>query len=285
MKLRSFILLLAILFFSGQNPVSAQLKKTFCVPVNALSEVEYPFKAGEYFSFVLHYKWGMVNADLGKAYVKLDTTVFNGVPVYHCMATGRTLKFYDMFFKVREAFQSWFTRDGLKPMRFTRNTREGDYEARNDYMYRRAKDNPRISANLYTSKKGQYTMELPLTSCTYDIPSLFYMARNIDLSNAKPDTKFPMTFVIDDDVFNIFMVYKGREIKEIQGIGKIKALKFSIQVVKGEVFNGDDTLFLWISDDRNRIPLSVETGIKVGHVSARLTSYSGLRYPFESLVK
>ena len=80
--------------------------------------------------FILHYKWGSINADVGTATVKLDSLTFNGHPAFRCSVEGRTSRFFDIFFKVREKFDSWFTRDGLKPLKFTRDTYEGGYEAR-----------------------------------------------------------------------------------------------------------------------------------------------------------
>ena len=48
----------------------------------------------------------------------------------------------------------------------------------------------------------------------------------------------------------------------------------------------DGTEFeVWISDDRNKIPLYIKSPIKVGSVQAYLTSYEGLRYPLDSFIK
>jgi hypothetical protein len=263
----------------------SQTKESHCIPVRSLSESTYPFKAGESFGLTIHYKWGLVNTDLGSASVVLDSSILNGVPVFHCTATGRTYKFYDMFFKVRENFQSWFTRKDLSPMKFTRNTSEGDYSARNYFIYKHDKVNPKIEANNYSSKKGEYSIALPLTKCTYDIPSLFYMARNIDLSKVRQGVRYPMTFVIDNDVYNVYFVYWGKMTKTVPGLGKVRTMKFSAKLLEGQVFKGDKDMLLWISDDENRLPVYAEASIRVGLVSLRLSSYSGLKSPFKAIVK
>lgn len=256
-----------------------------CVPTTPLTEDSYPFTAGESLTMIFHYRWGVINADLGKGSVLLDTSVLNGIPVFHCKASGRTYKFYDNFFEVRENFQSWFTKDGLVPMRFTRNTHEGDYICRNDFSYKWTPGNEHIDANLYTLKKGARTITLPLSKCVFDLPALYYMARNMDLSKVAKDVKYPMTFVIDDDVYNVYFIFRGREVKEVEGLGNIHTLRFSAQLLKGEVFKGDGDMTLWITDDDNRIPVYIEAPIRVGFISARVTGYSGLKHPFKSLVK
>ena len=101
---------------------NSDLKGTSCVPVRTVSEEELAFQSGETMSFVLHYKWGSINADVGNATVRLDSVTFNGQKAFCCSAFGKTTKVFDLFFKVREDFKSWFTRDGLRPLKFTRDT-------------------------------------------------------------------------------------------------------------------------------------------------------------------
>ena len=158
-------------------------KGTSCVPVKTTVEEELAFQAGEKVDFILHYKWGSINTDVGTATVTLDSLTFNGHEAFRCSVFGKTKKFYDVFFKVREDFDSWFTRDGLRPLKFTRDTHEGGYEARNTYLYEWDAAEPYIAADVYTSNLGQKSMQLPLTPCTYDLPALFFFARNMDMDN------------------------------------------------------------------------------------------------------
>ena len=258
-----------------------------CIPVRTVAEDDLAYKSGERFSFTIHYEWGAIDSDVGWASVSLDTVSFNGEKAFHCSVYGRTTRLYDLFFKVREDFQSWFTADGLKPLKFTRNTREGKYEARNtySYMWDSPEDSVFIAADVFTSSGGPRSVRLPLGACTYDLPSLFYLARNIDMDKVVPDVKYPMTFAIDDDVYNVYFIYRGKERKKVKGFGTVNTMKFSAKLLAGNVFTGDEDLTVWISDDSNRIPVLFEAPILVGVASGRIESCSGLKYPFTSLVK
>lgn len=209
----------------------------------------------------------------------------NGEKVFHCAAFGRTTRFFDWFFTVREDFQSWFTYDGLSPRRFTRDTKEGKYVAKNTYVYRwggLAGDH--IAADIYTSSRGDRSMDLPLDKCTYDLPALFYLARNMDFDKVETGIKYPMTFAIDDDVYNVYFIMKGRETVKVKGLGTVRTIKFAAKLLSGNVFTGEEDLDIWISDDENRIPVLFEAPILVGTASGRLKDYSGLKHPFSSLV-
>lgn len=282
-----YILLLCV--FLGFQKMHAQEKivseGTSCVPVRTVKYDSLAFAPGEKMSFVMHYKWGAINSDVGHAEVSLDTVTLNGQKMFCCKATGKTTRLYDLFFKVREDFRSWFTCDGLVPLRFTRDTYEGGYVAKNTYVYEWSATDPHIAAEVYSSSRGQRSLELPLTRCTYDLPALFFYARNMDIDNIVPGKKYPMTFAIDDDVFNVYFILYGRETIKIKGLGTVRTIKFAARLLAGEVFTGEEDMMIWVSDDANRVPVLFEAPILVGTASGRMTGCSGLKYPFDALIE
>ena len=260
-------------------------RETYCIPVKTVEEDELAFQAGEKLTFTMHYEWGAINSDVGTGTVVLDTVRYNGIKTFHCSVYGKTTRLYDLFFKVREDFDSWFACDGLRPLKFTRDTHEGHYVAKNTYIYDWNAVEPHIDADVYSSSSGQRNLELPLTSCTYDLPSLFFLARNMDIDNIVPGKKYPMTFAIDDDVYNVYFILYGRETIKVKGLGTVKTIKFAARLLAGEVFTGEGDMMIWVTDDDNRIPVCFEAPILVGTASGRLKSYSGLKHPFTSLIK
>lgn len=273
---------LLLVFCAG---ATEPLKGPNCIPVKSLDEGKLAFKGGESLSFVIHYKWGGINSDVANATVKLDTTTLNGVPVFHSRVFGKTARFYDLFFKVREDFQSWFTRDGVVPVKFYRDSREGGYYSVNRYEYMwEPEENKHIRAEIETSRRPLRNEELPLSGCTYDLPSLFYMARNMNFSKVKPNVKYPMTFAIDDDIYNVYFIWLGREKKYIKGIGTVKTMKFAAKLIAGDVFGSGQDMFVWITEDENRIPVYFLAPIRVGVASGWLTGWENLKYPFDSII-
>lgn len=280
-------ILLCVLLSSGN--MHAQEKSvsdsTSCVPVRTSSYKDLAFDAGEKMYFTLHYKWGAINSDVGTASVELDTLTYNGVKSFCCTVQGRTTKFFDLFFRVREDFRSWFSCEGLYPLKFTRNTQEGGYRARNTYFYDWKADEPVIHGDVFSSSSGQRYPELPLTRCTFDLPALFFYARNMDIDNVVPGKKYPMTFAIDDDIYNVYFILYGREKIKVKGLGTVNTIKFAAKLLEGEVFTGEEDMLIWISDDDNRLPVYFEAPLLVGNATGRMTGYEGLKHPFTSLVE
>lgn len=263
---------------------NSDLKGTSCIPVMAVVEDSLAFQTGERMEFLIHYQWGSINTDVGSAAVSLDSLTYNGQKAFLCSASGRTSKWFDYVFKVREDFKSWFTRDGLIPLKFTRDTYEGGYVAKNTYYYNRNAAEPHILADVFSSKRGQRFLELPLTRCTFDLPSLFYFARNMDFDAVEPGRRYPMTFAIDDDIYNVYFILYGRETIKVKGLGTVKTIKFAAKLLEGEVFKGEEDMLIWVTDDENRLPVYFEAPLIVGLASGRLTGCEGLKHPFSSLI-
>ena len=281
------VILFLLCFTAVAIPQYAQenFVQTSCIPVRTVSDKESAFAHGEEAAFTLHYQWGLIDSDVASATVRIDSLTYNGEKAYKCTMRGRTTWMYDLVFKVREDFQSWFTRDGMRPLRFYRHSKEGRYEAKNTYIYDWAAAEPVIHAQMYTSKKGESSFDIPLTRCTFDLPTLFYYARNMNIDIIEQGKKYPMTFAVDDEVFNVYFILHGREQIKVAGIGTVNTLKFGAKLLEGEVFKGEDDMIIWVSDDDNRLPVCFEAPLLIGLAKGRMTSYKNLKYPFTSLVK
>lgn len=279
-SMRKCILALAMLLFAACCTAWGQ-----CMPLRPLDRGDLAFKAGENLSYKIHFKWGAISSDVASATLSLEQTTLNGKSVYASRLFGQTSRFYDNFFKLREDFRSWYLTEGLVPQKFYRDTREGRYRCTNDYRFVWDAADPHIVADIETSRAPRFTTEIPLNDCTYDVMTLFYTARNMDMSRVVAGKQYPMTFAIADEVYTIFFVFLGRETRDVKGLGQVRTLKFSVEVVEGDVFTGGSDMILWFSDDENRIPVCFEAPLKIGLVSGRLSEAEGLAHPFSSLVR
>lgn len=66
-------------------------------------------------------------------------------------------------------------------------------------------------------------------------------------------------------------------------MGKYNCLKFVPVVEKGRVFKSEDDLVVWITDDKNKIPLLAKAKILVGSIKMEVEEYSGLASPLSKV--
>ena len=241
------------------------------------------FQIGEKLDYVITYNWLLVWTDVGAVRFETLSDKKFGNNVINLKATGVTFTFYDWFFQVRDVYQSWVKPENLLPVYYHRDVDEGGYLI--DIKYTFDYDNMLAYSEIEKTKKPYYRDTVEIPPCTYDVVSVIYQARNIDFTKYKVDEKIPFKILLDNEIHEVYIRYKGKEVRKVRGVGKFRCLKFTGSLVAGDVFQGGEDLVFWVTDDKNRIPVWAESPIIVGTVKARLVDYEGLKYPLESLIK
>lgn len=239
------------------------------------------FQQGEKITYEVAYNWGFIWVNAGEVYFKTDTTIINGKTYFYFDSFGKSYKFYDWFFKVRDRYQSVVDPTTFHPLWFKRNTYEGGFQVNNRYDFDFEKG--KVISSVEHSDKPLTVDTLNLDSCIFDVLSAVYYARNIDFSKYKPGDKIPINFIIDGEFYELYIRYLGNEnIKNRDG-KQYNCIKFSAMLVEGTLFKGGEDLYVWVSDDKNKIPIFVVAKILIGSVKAYLTGYEGLKYKLNSL--
>ncbi|MEI6019776.1 MAG: DUF3108 domain-containing protein [Bacteroidota bacterium] len=259
----------AMAFFSAtlNTAESVQLEK---VTGNNFTELpsrkNTAFKEGEILSYRLHY--GPINAGVAILEVKPNLIDVNGRKVYHIVGSGYSNGSTDVFFKVRDRYETYMDKDALLPWLFVRRVNEGGYKFSQDYTF-----------NHYTKKVdigNNQNFDIPYG--VQDMVSAFYSARNLDLSHAKDGDIYSLTCFVDKEIWPLKIRFVCREDIETD-IGKVHALKFRPVVQKGRIFKHDEDLNVWISDDNNHIPLRAQANILIGSIKMDISSVKNLNNP------
>ncbi|MFC2101458.1 DUF3108 domain-containing protein [Bacteroidota bacterium] len=233
------------------------------------------FTHGEYLEYRVYYDsyvTGKVTAGIAIAEVKFESQEVNGRPTYHLIGTGRTKGAFNLFYKVDDRFESFVDRELLIPWKFTRRTKEGDYEYDDDVKFNQF-------TGTYSSTRKNRTMP----KGTQDLISSLYVARTYDISNAEPGDDFPINFLLDDSIYFSVIRYIGKEDVKLE-LGTFRCLRFQPLVVTGNVFSQPYPMDIWITDDKNHIPLLIKSAVIIGSVKLELTEYKGLANPLTSMI-
>lgn len=230
------------------------------------------FKPGEELRFRAYYHSWVGNMTAGYATLRVNPVVQNvkGSPAYHIKAEGASTKAFNWFFEVYERFESWVHQESMLPLKYSRRTREGKFRKDEDYVFDHKK-------GLATSTRAQTS----ITPKTYDIISALFYTRSLDFSNARKGQIFPIDFVYDDELSTSWVKFEGRDTIEVK-MGRFACLKFKPKVLKGNVFDEDYPMTVWVTDDGNKIPLLAESEVIVGSVRLELIGYSNLAHPLKS---
>ena len=121
-----------------------------------------------------------------------------------------------------------------------------------------------------------------MTKNIYDVISGVYQIRNLDFDKYEINDTIPVRMIIDNEIFDLYIRYLGKEVLKTHDKRKFRTIKFSALLIEGTIFKGGEDLYVWVTDDLNRIPVLVEAKILIGSVKAALSGTDNLKFPLDS---
>ena len=241
------------------------------------------FQEGESLTYVISYNWGFIWIEVGEVNFKITAKTIHNKKYLLITANGKTYPSWDHFFKVRDVYKTLVDAETGRPVYFFRKVREGDYYQDVTYKFNRRK---RKAYSTYNTKAHPFYRDtIPITVDTYDLLSVIYRARCLDYSHYKKKTRLPTDILIDNKLEHIGFFFEAHSIFSNSKIGKYKTIRFSAETLEGNDFDEGDIIHLWVTNDKNLLPVWIEAPISVGSVKAYLKSAGGLRNPMTAKIK
>ncbi|MBI3136339.1 MAG: DUF3108 domain-containing protein [Bacteroidetes bacterium] len=228
------------------------------------------FRPGEKLTYRLSY--GAFDAGEAVLTVEESEKTVQGRKLWKVRGVGKTISAFEWFYKVNDRYESYMDAEAMFPWLFVRRVDEGGYIINQDYTFHQHK-------NLVDNGEGK---KFNIPDLCQDMISAFYYARTLDFSNAKKGDIFTVNIFLDDELYPTKIKYLGKEEIKIRK-GKFRCHKFAPIVQEGRVFNSEEDLTVWITDDGNKIPILAKANIKVGSLKMHLTGWEGLVNPMAKI--
>ena len=230
-----FVLLIFVTFVSGAQPLLDQ-------PVNNAG-----LRPGE----TLEYSIKVKGIPAGSQIMEIkDKKIINGREVYHLESKSVANSFFNLFYPFSDQIESYVLKDPFYPIKFQRYLIDGKYNGRTTVDI---DDNKRIAKIVKDNKRS----EIKIPDGVQDELSMLYLIRmkNVDIGQ-----KYEFSAIMGNKVYKVVIEVLG--IEEIKTIfGKTKTI-----VLKSMPRNA----LLWITNDKNRIPVKLEINTKIGKLVADL---------------
>ena len=258
-------------FFTFFFFISTIVNSQECKPIN------YPFQGGEQIDYDVFYNMGKIWVPAGRVRFTVKDSIYNNKSCFLFDGKGKSLKSYDWFFKVRDHYSSLVEKSTFQPQRFVRNVSEGDFKLYYDYRF----DNNEKKAVVYNNKKDDSKKSIiDFPKCSFDVITSVYYARTLDFSNLKHNDTIQLSMMVDKEIYvNLYIRYLGTETIEDQYGKKHDCIKFSPQLIEGTLFQEGESMFIYVTNDKNRVPIYIEAEIVVGSVKAYIKSMKNIKYP------
>ncbi|MDP2423505.1 MAG: DUF3108 domain-containing protein, partial [Bacteroidales bacterium] len=216
---------------------------------------------------------GKCTANVHPGYFKLNNRDCFKVDVF-----ARTVGVVDWIVDVENEYRAYVDTVSLLPQMFYRKQREGKYSIEEQTEF--DQKNKQITVRTFEKKSGQWAEPVfyDATGQIRDMISGFLFLRAMDLPNLTLNDTIKVAGFFEDEVYQMQIVHKGEKTINTK-MGKIKTLVFKPIMPKNKLFDGKESITLYFSDDKNRIPIKFEANMFIGKASLELIDYSGLRNP------
>lgn len=238
---------------------------------------EMPYRAGEKVNYYIHY--GFISG--GVASLKIVEDTIFGKDVLYAVLSGRTTGVADAIYKVRDYYRSYIDPATGLPLKAIRDISEGKYTRYNEVVYDHSTRSD--SAILHSRLTGTHITPTPI----YDLISSFYWLRSNYLAGGHELEQNEVITIMTwftDELYPIQMRFKGYETVKTP-LGKIECLAFNPVTEVGRLFETEDDMTVWISNDKNYLPVKIRFDIFVGRVTVDIESHEGLAWPLNIIKK
>ena len=228
-------------------------------------------QSGEVLSYRIHY--GILNA--GTATLTTLKTNYEGKPHFYVKGYGKTTGAVRAFFKVEDNYESFINYNTGLPSFYVRNVMEGGYTQHFETVFNH--DNDTL---ILTDKEKNTSKVIKSVKDVQDMISAFYYLRGLSPTELKVGTIKKLNVWIDDDLFPFQIKVVGIENVNTK-FGTINCLKIVPQVISGRVFKDKEGVTLWVSNDKNLVPVAMKADLIVGSLKASLDLYKNVKYPLK----
>ncbi|MFD1294930.1 DUF3108 domain-containing protein [Lutibacter holmesii] len=239
--------------------------------INNNQSPKYAFQKGEWLQYRMSYS-NFLNA--GYATLKIKNSKKNNKAAFHILGDGKTSGLVGLFFKVKDNYQTYIYKESLKPYRFIRKINEGGYTKNKEILF-----NYNTNKALVKDFKHNTEKSFSIDNDIQDMLSALYYLRNQDLGSLEINEEIELKLFFDQETYKFKLRFLGKEVLKTK-FGAINSLKFRPIVQSGRVFKEEESVTIWVSDDKNKVPLKIKATLAVGSLRADLDGFKGLAHPF-----
>ena len=188
----------------------------------------------------------------------------DGRTVFHLYSQAKSSPFFDNFFKVRDVNESWMDKESLCSLRYHFDVSEGGWKKQEQADFDHIRKEFTLNDN-GTIKKGK------IPTFVQDIISAFYYFRTLDL---EVGDEYVFDVHSGEHTWPLKTKVTGKEKVEIKsGTFECLILEPGVREDAG-IFRAKGELRVWLTNDKNKMPVMMKTKTPFGSIVAKLASYN-----------
>ncbi len=235
-----------------------------------------PINYGPKESFELRVHYGFITAGEAKVEVSDQYYYINKKVCMKATCSGRSSGSFDLVMRIRDTWTTYIDTVSKTSQKSTRDIVEGKYKLKEVVQFNYPANKALVDWENRNKKKGHD--EYNIVNDLQDIISGAYYLRVVDYDKLKVNDIIDVNSFFENKLYAMKIRYKGKEQIKTE-FGKINAIRLVPIMPENGLFEGENSVRLWLSDDKNRLPLKIQADMFVGAVEVDLKRYNNLKYP------
>lgn len=224
--------------------------------IDDLLPVYVGFGEGEELVFSVQY--GIIKA--GEATLEIrNIATIDSTYCYRIVSNARTNDVFSLVFKVRDRFESFMDTTHLYSLRYEKHIREGRF--RRDQVVE-------FDQKAHTAEYNDKV--IPIAPRTQDVLSALYYVRTLPL---KVGQSIAVANHTDGKNYPLVIKVIRKETVTVDA-GTFDCLVVEPILLGPAIFTQKGRLTVWLTDDRNKIPVLMKSKVVIGSVAAVLKEYN-----------
>jgi hypothetical protein len=178
------------------------------------------------------------------------------------VSTLKSTRFISLLYPVNEVVETYVDVNGLYPYRYRSRQQEGSYTSDKEILF----DRENNTATYINHKAGGKKYISGITAGTQDPLSVIYFLRTLPLKIGES-----VNIDVHDGRKNWTLVIEILKRERIwTPAGTFNTVKIKALIKYEGLFVNKGDMFVWFTDDDARIPVRIESKIKIGYITAML---------------
>lgn len=240
------------------------------------------FGTGELLNF--HVTFGIFSVGEAKMEIKDKTFRVNGRKCYRVDVHGKTTGLVSWVAKVDDIWGAYVDTAALVPHISYRKIRENNYKK--DELVKFDHNTDMIEYKVVDKKTGKFKDPLyyKAPDNVRDMVGGYMYLRTLDLDSFQVGDTIAVNAFFEDTFYDFRIMYRGKEIVKTK-MGKINCHKLVPVMPDNKLFDGENSIAVWFSDDQNKIPVRIEASMFIGKAGVEIERTQGLLHPLNMVDK
>lgn len=232
------------------------------------------FSTGEVLNYRVHY--GVINAAEATMEISNNHFFINNRACYKIDIYGRTTGFFDLILRVRDNWGAYVDTTSIIPHKAYRYIQEGKYRKNEVINFNHQEDKATVLKLHKETRKLKEKEEYKVPDNILDIVGGYYFLRTLDYSKLKEGDEIEVNGFFDEKVYDLKVKVLGREELKTK-LGTFRSIIIAPRLPDNDFFSEGEPVKVWISDDKNKVPLKIKAELAVGALEIDIKEMANLR--------